>query len=659
MVEYKRRKAAADKNQKATTSRKASENAKRELTTMLLNESETLDDSDADPDFVPAKRGKSRAVDDSEDDDIYILPGLANDIPQEQEDQNVQTNVDVSHGPAKRKRMTHAERTCVKDEKKRLKIERNYFIKPGCLNNCKRSIKCSDIFKEEVRTAIHRHFWSLDYSGQKTFVLERVNQQSVKRRRADKDEQRKSISFKYTLKGEHVPCHEVCKTFFLGTLGFSPKNDSIITKTFKKAAAEGVVQDDRGKHSKHRTNEESVKQFIERYHPVISHYGREKTPHRRYLPCDLTLTDMHKEYVSTHGQLSYSAFYKVFKSMRISITSLGNEECDVCEKHRRHKETCSCIEICDVTEFTKHKAKYRAARVEYKNDAESNTARPQEIKVSADLQKVIMLPKIDEFKTCVFTTRLVNFNETFSELGKHGKDTAVVWHEAISGRRDEDIASAFHKYIDGLRDTKKITMWLDNCSGQNKNWTLYTMMLFIVNSPNYDVEEIHLKYFEPGHTFMASDAAHGRIEKQMRKTRKIYDFRDFVETIKQAKCEPLEMGFTDFIDWNSGVSQYALKQLGDKRPYMNEIVSARFETGSENIQYRTSFSGHETSVRVIKNSFQLADSYGEKRKIPRGVYPAKKAAIIQRLLPLMPENRRTFWMNLTEDRRAADLATNF
>ena len=85
----------------------------------------------------------------------------------------------------------------------------------------------------------------------------------------------------------------------------------------------------------------------------------------------------------------------------------------------------------------------------------------------------------------------------------------------------------------------------------------------------------------------------------MRKTRKIYDFRTFVETIKQTKCEPVEIGFTDFIDWNSSVSQYALKQLGDKRPYMNEIVSARFETGSENIQYRTSFSGHEISVRVI------------------------------------------------------------
>ena len=40
---------------------------------MLLNESETLYDSDADPDFVPAKRGKDRAIDDSGDDGIYIL----------------------------------------------------------------------------------------------------------------------------------------------------------------------------------------------------------------------------------------------------------------------------------------------------------------------------------------------------------------------------------------------------------------------------------------------------------------------------------------------------------------------------------------------------------------------------------------------------------
>lgn len=85
------------------------------------------------------------------------------------------------------------------------------------------------------------------------------------------------------------------------------------------------------------------------------------------------------------------------------------------------------------------------------------------------------------------------------------------------------------------------------------------MMLIIVNSPKYNVEEIHLKYVEPGHTFMVSDAALGRIEKQMRKTRKAYDFRDLVNTTKQAKCESVEMGFSDFLDWKPGVSPNALK----------------------------------------------------------------------------------------------------
>ena len=44
---------------------------------------------------------------------------LTNDIPQEQEHQNCQTEINVSHPPAKRKRMTHTETTCEKDEKEK------------------------------------------------------------------------------------------------------------------------------------------------------------------------------------------------------------------------------------------------------------------------------------------------------------------------------------------------------------------------------------------------------------------------------------------------------------------------------------------------------------------------------------------------------------
>ena len=59
---------------------------------------------------------------------------------------------------------------------------------------------------------------------------------------------------------------------------------------------------------------------------------------------------------------------------------------------------------------------------------------------------------MNRFKTVIFTSHFVVFNETFSQLGKNGEDTAVVWHKAVVGRTDGDIASSFHAYISSLRE---------------------------------------------------------------------------------------------------------------------------------------------------------------------------------------------------------------
>ena len=185
------------------------------------------------------------------------------------------------------------------------------------------------------------------------------------------------------------------------------------------------------------------------------------------------------------------------------------------------------------------------------------------------------------------------------------------------------------------------------------------MLLFIVNDVNIDVEEIHLKFFEPAHTFMASDAAHGRIEQMMRKTKKVFDFRDFVEITRKAKCHPLEMEYSDFRYWKSGASQHALKQLGDNRPYMKEIVSARFVMGSEELKYKKQFNAQEISVRFLKNNFDLIESRGEVRTKPRGMETKKKMEIVEKLVPLMPANRQSFWINLPEDKKGEDLAEHF
>ena len=62
------------------------------------------------------KEARNRAINDSGDDELYILPGISNYNLQEQEHQNSQTEVNVLHAPAKGKRMTHAERTCKKEK---------------------------------------------------------------------------------------------------------------------------------------------------------------------------------------------------------------------------------------------------------------------------------------------------------------------------------------------------------------------------------------------------------------------------------------------------------------------------------------------------------------------------------------------------------------
>ena len=55
--------------------------------------------------------------------------------------------------------------------------------------------------------------------------------------------------------------------------------------------------------------------------------------------------------------------------------------------------------------------------------------------------------------------------------------------------------------------------------------------------------------------------------------------------------------------------EYALKQLGEQRPYLQKIVTATFCKGSEDITYQTAFNQPEVSVKVIIFNFSPADAY--------------------------------------------------
>ena len=62
-----------------------------------------------------------------------------------------------------------------------------------------------------------------------------------------------------------------------------------------------------------------------------------------------------------------------------------------------------------------------------------------ELVVSIDMQKVIMLPRLPGLKQAIFCKCLVLFNETFKPIGKSEmKPVDVLQHEAIKDRSAED-----------------------------------------------------------------------------------------------------------------------------------------------------------------------------------------------------------------------------
>ena len=93
-----------------------------------------------------------------------------------------------------------------------------------------------------------------------------------------------------------------------------------------------------------------------------------------------------------------------------------------------------------------------------------------------------MLPRLPKLKQAIFCKQLVLFNQTFASVGgkakgKSIKPTKVLWHEAIQGRSAEDVASTFIFFLQQNRDINNFVFWADNCSGQNKNWFLYTALV--------------------------------------------------------------------------------------------------------------------------------------------------------------------------------------
>ncbi|CAH1637517.1 unnamed protein product [Spodoptera littoralis] len=334
-------------------------------------------------------------------------------------------------------------------------------------------------------------------------------------------------------------------------------------------------------------------------------------------------------------------------------------ECSMYEEELKKYSDVNSMPEEIKTKYENHKSKADSALQRYRLDGTNKNSNRVKY-ISMDLQKVIILPEMPDIKDAFFMSRLVTFNLTFAPIEKKSSDfaTCVLWHEAQSGRDASDIVNAIYAFLQANRDMEHLYIWTDNCTAQNKNWTLYTAMITIVNNSSNDLKSVTISYLTKGHTHMSADAVHGNIELKMKRQKNIYDFQDFKDTVMQSRKNIKVIEITCRYDWPK--KKRAVRHNDPLKDFnLNSVVQVEFIAGSRNLFYKTRFDEPSREVDFLIKKFDctvlpktIVTHY------QRGIKQNKKEEIINKLVCLMPETRKSFWHNLPVNDESADLTND-
>ena len=97
------------------------------------------------------------------------------------------------------------------------------------------------------------------------------------------------------------------------------------------------------------------------------------------------------------------------------------------------------------------------------------------------------------YNNSILDGKKVKFDQSCPLTGCYFGSCFMAWSN--KGQICWDVASTFTSFIRNFWNCKKFAFWADNCSGQSKNWFLYTLLVNEVNHINSTANEIVIKYF--------------------------------------------------------------------------------------------------------------------------------------------------------------------
>jgi hypothetical protein len=183
---------------------------------------------------------------------------------------------------------------------------------------------------------------------------------------------------------------------------------------------------------------------------------------------------------------------------------------------------------------------------------------------SMDVEQALPVPKL-RVDAAFFRLKLLLHNFTIADM-KNSDVYCYVFTERDANCKAEVYASCVHDYIvkrvEENSELKKIVIYSDNCTAQNKNQVLANMLLAVAIQMSVVIEH---HYLVVGHTHLSCDTFHSAVEAKTRNVDQ-HTVSDYIEAIQTALVGvPTAKVEVNHVDW-SFFKSYQLEMLSSIRP---------------------------------------------------------------------------------------------
>lgn len=487
---------------------------------------------------------------------------------------------------------------------------------PDC--HCAR-LKCFETIDKSGRKYIIDNFNNLTVNEQNSYLAGLIIVLPVAQRRSRQPEEyarlnQCSYSYRVRVKeGNSVEEVPVCFKAFCSLHGISKKKVEIIQTYLKKGSS---TNDGRGKHMnrKHKMSKEifdAVHSHIASFKDKgeYSHYSL-KDSKKTYLSPELNINKMYRLYKEKfpNHKVSYEKYRTIFnEKFNISFGYPRKDTCSTCDLYTAEVRAIeSGLKIFPESSNENLEAKKKLKKLSEQNKlhllkanmfyvrkrasrlASQKTSERESI--AMDFQKNLPTPNIttnDVYYKRQLTVIMFNIHVLST-----GDSYFYGYDETVAGKGANEVSSFLFHFVMCKLDpaVKELDIFCDSCGGQNKNWTLFRMVHYLVHHVRRLVK-VKMHFPIRGHSYLECD----RNMSNINQTKWIELPNDWFDEFESSRVKPspfvvIKVDKELVRKWTEQFNKLYSNKCPFKSRPVRELVATK--NHPRLLQHRTTFHGH-------------------------------------------------------------------